>query len=253
MATDARPGRLRLDQLVLARELAPSRRQAQALILAGQILVDEQKLTKPGQQVNSDAVLRRLGEPPRFASRAGLKLEAALDHFQMDVRGRVALDVGSSTGGFTDCLLQRGAARVHAVDSGTHQMIWRLRSDPRVHLLEKTNARYLQPADIGEPATLLTMDVSFISVTLLLPALLPLLAPTADLVILVKPQFEAGRAQVGKGGIIRDESVRLAAVEKVRSALHSTGASVSAVLPSPVLGADGNQEYLLHATLPRLS
>ncbi|MGN6592844.1 MAG: TlyA family RNA methyltransferase [Terriglobales bacterium] len=243
----ARPARLRLDQLVLARELAPSRQQAQALILAGRILVDEQKLTKPGHMVSADAALRRLGEPPRFASRAGLKLEAALNHFQIDARGRVALDVGSSTGGFTDCLLQRGAARVHAVDSGSNQMIWRLRTDPRVHLLEKTNARHLDPAAIGEPVSLLTVDVSFISVTLLLPALIPLLASPADIVILVKPQFEAGRGQVGKGGIVRDESVRLAAVEKVRAAVLAAGATVRGVLPSPVLGADGNQEYLLHA------
>ncbi|HET9784178.1 MAG TPA: TlyA family RNA methyltransferase [Terriglobales bacterium] len=246
----ARPPRLRLDQLVLARELAPSRQQAQALILAGQILVEEQKLTKPGQMVSADAALRRLGEPPRFASRAGLKLEAALDHFQIDVHGRVALDIGSSTGGFTDCLLQRGAARVHAVDSGSNQMIWRLRTDPRVHLREKTNARYLDPAAIGEPISLLTVDVSFISVTLLLPAIIPLLAPPADIVILVKPQFEAGRAQVGKGGIVRDESIRLAAVERVRSAVTSAGAVVRDVLPSPVLGADGNQEYLLYGVLP---
>jgi len=250
VATDARPGRLRLDQLVLARELAPSRRQAQALILAGQILVDEQKLTKPGQSVSADAVLRRLGEPPRFAGRAGFKLEAALVHFQVEVRGRVALDIGSSTGGFTDCLLQRGAARVHAVDSGTHQMIWRLRSDPRVHLLEKTNARYLKSSDIGEPVTLLTMDVSFISVTLLLPALTPLLAPAAESVILVKPQFEAGRGQVGKGGIVRDEATRQAAIARVHAAVSSAGATVLGVFPSPLLGADGNQEYLLHATHP---
>jgi 23S rRNA (cytidine1920-2'-O)/16S rRNA (cytidine1409-2'-O)-methyltransferase len=250
MAAGEPPRRLRLDQLVLARELAPSRQQAQALILAGRILVDEQKLTKPGHMVPADAVLRRLGEPPRFASRAGWKLEAALDHFHVEVRGRVALDVGSSTGGFTDCLLQRGAARVHAVDSGSNQMIWRLRSDPRVHLREKTNARHLQPAGLGEPVSLLTVDVSFISVTLLLPALLPCLAPGGEAIILVKPQFEAGRAQVGKGGIIRDESVRLAAVERVRAAVTAAGATVTGVLPSPLLGADGNQEYLLHALTP---
>ena len=247
--------KIRLDQLVVERGLAPSREQAQALILAGGILANGQKALKPGHQVAQDSTLQRLGEPPKFASRAGLKLEAALYHFAIAVTGRVALDVGSSTGGFTDCLLQRGALRVHAVDSGTNQMIWRLRTDARVHLLEKTNARHLTAAALvsgaqgtGAPA-LLVMDVSFISVTVLAPVLLPLLAPEAEMVILVKPQFEAGRAAVGKGGIVRDESARQAAVHKVAAALAQLGVSGIAWFPSPVLGAGGNQEYLMYGRL----
>ncbi|MGH9482601.1 MAG: TlyA family RNA methyltransferase [Terriglobales bacterium] len=239
--------KLRLDQLVVARGLARSREQAQALILAGGILVDGQPGVKPGHAVAAAAVLARRAPPPRFVSRAGLKLEAALEHFRLTVAGEVALDVGSSTGGFTDCLLQRGAVRVHAVDCGTNQMDWRLRSDPRVHLLERTNARYLRAQDLGEPPTLLTLDVSFISATLLLPVLVPLLARGADAVILVKPQFEAGREAVGKGGVVRDPAARLAAVERVAAALGGLGGGDPAWFPSPVLGACGNQEYLLHA------
>ncbi|MGH9394570.1 MAG: TlyA family RNA methyltransferase [Terriglobales bacterium] len=241
--------KLRLDQLVVQRGLAPSREQAQALILAGVILVHGQPAPKPGQQVPLDADLARLGVPQRFASRAGCKLEAALDHFVVPVAGRIGLDVGSSTGGFTDCLLQRGALRVHAVDAGTNQMVWRLRTDPRVRLLERTNARYLKAADLGEQAEILTLDVSFISATLLLPVLLPLLAPAADLVLLVKPQFEAGRAAVAKGGIVKDAAARQAALERVAAALAGLGAQVAGAIPSPVLGAKGNQEFLLHARL----
>ncbi|HVA62792.1 MAG TPA: TlyA family RNA methyltransferase [Terriglobales bacterium] len=247
------PAKLRLDLLLVERGLAPSREQAQALILAGAILVNGQKATKPGHAVAADAELTRVGEPLRFASRAGLKLEAALDHFHLDAAGRVALDVGSSTGGFTDCLLQRGARRVHAVDSGTNQMIWRLRTDPRVHLLEKTNARFLTARDLklerGEEPDLLTLDVSFISATLLLPTLVKLLRRPAEVVVLVKPQFEAGRAAVGKGGVVRDAAARQAAVERVAQALEGLGARAIATIPSPILGAHGNQEFLLHAVI----
>lgn len=243
----------RLDQLIVQRGLAPSREQAQALILAGAILVNGQKAVKPGHAVPSDAELARVGELPRFASRAGLKLEAALDHVGIEATDRVALDVGSSTGGFTDCLLQRGARRVYAVDSGTNQMIWRLRTDPRVHLLEKTNARFLSAADLelppGQSPSLLTLDVSFISATLLLPNLLPLLARPADIVVLVKPQFEAGRAAVGKGGVVRDPAAHQAALDRVTQSLAALGATNLASLPSPILGAHGNQEFLLHARL----
>lgn len=239
----------RLDVLLLARGLAPSRQQAQALILAGQVLVNGQRADKSGQLIPSDAELRLLGEPPRFASRAGEKLAAALDHFAIPVAGRVALDIGSSTGGFTDCLLQAGARHVYAFDSGTNQMIWRLRADPRVTLRENTNARYLRPQDIPEPAELLTVDVSFISVTLLLPVLVKLLAPGADAVILIKPQFEAGCGQVGKGGLVRDEAVRQQAIVRVEAAAAAAGLAPQGVLPSPVLGATGNQEYLLYTRL----
>lgn len=238
--------RVRLDKLLLDRGWAATRQQAQALILAGSIRIPGQTAAKPGQLVAPDIELERTGPGPRFASRAGDKLEAALAYFKVEVRDRVALDIGSSTGGFTDCLLQHGAARVHAVDSGTNQMIWRLRHDPRVHLLERTNARYLTPAQIGEPCTLLTVDVSFIAARRLLPALVPLLSPAADAVILVKPQFEAGREAVGKGGLVRDPEAQQAAVQLVATAAVSLGFRVTGVLPSPVLGATGNQEFLLH-------
>ncbi|MGH9474696.1 MAG: TlyA family RNA methyltransferase [Terriglobales bacterium] len=239
----------RLDQLLVARGLAQSRQRAQAQILAGNVLVNGQRADKPGHAVAADAELALVGSAPRFASRAGEKLAAALAHFGISVAGRVGLDIGSSTGGFTDCLLQHGVRHVYAFDSGTNQMIWRLRTDPRVTLRENTNARYLQPGDMPEPAGMLTVDVSFISVTLLLPALLPLLAPAADAVILIKPQFEAGRGQVGKGGIIRDAAVREAAVAKVWAAAAAAGLRPADALPSPVFGAGGNQEYLLHGKL----
>ena len=238
----------RLDLLLVQRGLAPSREQAQALILAGAVLVNHQKAAKPGQAVADDAVLERLGEPLRFASRAGGKLEAALDHFAVAVGGRVCLDIGASTGGFTDCLLEHGAARVIAIDSGSNQMVWRLRNDPRVRVLERTNARYLTPDVLaGEVPTLLTMDVSFISATLLLPVVAPLLAPEAEAIVLVKPQFEAGREAVGKGGIVRDEAARRASVTRVGTCLRQLGAVVAPELASPVLGAEGNQEFLLYA------
>jgi 23S rRNA (cytidine1920-2'-O)/16S rRNA (cytidine1409-2'-O)-methyltransferase len=183
---------------------------------------------------------------PKYVSRGGLKLEAALREFAIDVRDRVCLDVGASTGGFTDCLLQHGAARVYAVDTGAGQMDWRLRGDPRVVLREKLNARYLRPEDIGEPVSLAVCDVSFISVTLLLPAIVPLLTPRGEMVILVKPQFEAGRDEVGKGGIVRDPAVHEACCARVAGAATALGFQ-TALRESPVLGAEGNKEFLLHA------
>lgn len=242
--------KLRLDQLLVARGLAASRQQAQALILAGEVFAAGQKAAKPGHQLPADVELDVRAHTPRFASRAGDKLAAALDHFAVPVAGRLGLDIGSSTGGFTDCLLARGARRVHAVDSGTNQMIWRLRTDARVHLLEKTNARYLQAEDLGgERPSLLVMDVSFISATLLLPAVTPLLEPGAEVIVLVKPQFEAGREAVGKGGLVHDPAARHAAVRRVAAALEQLGGRGLDEMPSPVLGASGNQEYLLHAVL----
>jgi 23S rRNA (cytidine1920-2'-O)/16S rRNA (cytidine1409-2'-O)-methyltransferase len=238
--------KVRLDRLLVDRGLAPTREKSQALILAGQVLVNEQKIDKPGASVLADAAVRIIGEGLRYVSRAGYKLEAALDHFQPPVESCVVLDVGSSTGGFTDCVLQRGALRVHAIDSGTNQMDWKLRSDARVLLREQTNARFLKPDDIGEAVDLLTIDVSFISVTLLLPVVVPLLKPGGDAVILVKPQFEAGRGQVGKGGIVRDEAVRQACIERVRACAQACGLEVTGVIPSPILGSEGNQEYLMH-------
>jgi 23S rRNA (cytidine1920-2'-O)/16S rRNA (cytidine1409-2'-O)-methyltransferase len=182
---------------------------------------------------------------PRFVSRGGLKLEAALEHWGIDVTGKVGLDVGSSTGGFTDCLLQRGARIVYAFDVGSNQMDWKLRTDPRVVLREGVNARFLQPTDIGEPAEILVADVSFISITLILPAAVALLRPHGELAILVKPQFEVGRGQVGKGGIVRDPALHEEAVAKVSQAVQALGFGTE-VMDSPILGAEGNKEFLLY-------
>ncbi len=236
------------------RGLVASRERAQALILAGKVLVNEQKLEKSGAQIEEDASIRLLGEDLKYVSRGGLKLERALDHWKIDVSGRVCLDVGASTGGFTDCLLQRGASRVVAVDTGYGQMDFRIRQDPRVRLLEKTNARYLTNEAVGEIVDFIAMDVSFISATLVLPAVIPAAFPDAQrrrgrqIMVLVKPQFEVGREHVGKGGIVRDESAQVSAVEKVRKTLVEFGASHTDVIDSPILGAEGNREFLLLAT-----
>lgn len=242
--------KVRLDKLLVHRGMVRSRDRAQALILAGKVLVDDQKIDKAGTQVPSDAKVRLLGDDLRYVSRGGLKLEAALSHWQIDVMDRICLDVGASTGGFTDCLLQHGAARVVAVDTGYGQFDARLRQDPRVRLLEKTNARYLTPEDLGETIDLIVMDLSFISATMVLPAVVPAAFPSSisgkQLVVLVKPQFEAGRDQVGKGGIVRDQSAQLAAVEKVRLAVQKLGAQYTDVIDSPILGAEGNREFLLY-------
>jgi 23S rRNA (cytidine1920-2'-O)/16S rRNA (cytidine1409-2'-O)-methyltransferase len=235
----------RLDLLLVNRNLAASREKAQALILAGQVLINGAKAAKPGQSVASDANLEVL-EAARYVSRGGLKLEEAIRRFEIRVAGRVCLDVGASTGGFTDCLLQHGAARVHIVDVGAGQLDWKLRTDPRVALHERLNARYLKPSDIGEAVDLAVCDVSFISATMLLPAIVPLLAPGGEMVILVKPQFEAGRGEVGKGGIVRDPELHRAACARVASAAEALGFR-TAIMDSPILGAEGNKEFLLHA------
>jgi 23S rRNA (cytidine1920-2'-O)/16S rRNA (cytidine1409-2'-O)-methyltransferase len=231
--------------LLLDRGLAPSRERAQALILAGKVLVNQQKIEKPGAAVAFDAEVRLLGEDQRYVSRGGIKLEAALRHWKIDVGGKVCLDVGASTGGFTDCLLQHGAARVIAVDTGYGQMDARLRTDPRVRLFERTNARYLTDKEIEE-TSLVTVDVSFISATLFLPAVIAA-AHSSELIVLVKPQFEAGREQVGKGGIVRDPRAQVAAVQRVRDAVAELGGSAIDVIESPILGSEGNREYLLRA------
>ena len=235
------------------RGLAASRERAQALILAGKVLVDEQKLSKAGAQVAEECVIRLLGDDLKYVGRGGLKLERALEHWGIVVTGKVCLDVGASTGGFTDCLLQHGAARVIAVDTGYGQMDFKLRQDARLRLLEKTNARYLTPDSIGEGADFVAMDVSFISATLVLPAVVASAFPESQnerrgrqLVVLVKPQFEAGREHVGKGGIVRDEAAQIAAVEKVRAALVNLGVVSTDVIDSPILGAEGNREFLLY-------
>jgi 23S rRNA (cytidine1920-2'-O)/16S rRNA (cytidine1409-2'-O)-methyltransferase len=246
--------KIRLDKLLLERGLVPSRERAQALILAGKILVNGQKIEKSGASVNTDAEIRLLGEDLKYVSRGGLKLEHALAHWKINVAGKVCLDVGASTGGFTDCLLQHGAAKVIAVDTGHGQIAFQFRNDPRVRLLEKTNARYLTPEQLGEFVELITMDVSFISATLVLPAAIAAAFPLEssgrsgrELIVLVKPQFEAGRENVGKGGIVRDPEIQQQAVERVRAAVQSLGATSIDVIDSPILGAEGNREFLLDA------
>ena len=245
--------KIRLDKLLVDRGLAASRERAQALILAGKVLVDDQKLEKSGVPVSADSIIRLLVEDLKYVSRGGLKLERALEHWNISVTGKCCLDIGASTGGFTDCLLQCGAAQVIAVDTGYGQMDFKLRQDPRVRLLEKTNARYLTHEAIGVTADLIAMDVSFISATLVLPAVIGAAFPeSADgrqgrqIIVLVKPQFEAGREHVGKGGIVRDEAAQLAAVEKVRTVLRSLGAAQTDMIESPILGAEGNREFLLY-------
>jgi 23S rRNA (cytidine1920-2'-O)/16S rRNA (cytidine1409-2'-O)-methyltransferase len=243
--------KLRLDKLLVDRQLAASRERAHALILAGKVLVDEQKLDKAGAQVADDAVIRLLGEDLKYVSRGGLKLERALEHWRIDVTGKVCLDVGASTGGFTDCLLQHGATRVIAIDTGYGQMDFKLRQDPRVRLIEKINARYVTSDVIGELVDLIVIDVAFISATLVLPAVLSAAFPPGNerhgrqVMVLVKPQFEAGREFIGKGGIVRDAAVQLDAVEKVRKALLDLACVRTEVIDSPILGAEGNREFLL--------
>ena len=216
------------------------------MILAGKVLVNGQKVTKAGAPAAPEARIELIGDPVPFVGRGGLKLEAAIEHWQICITGFVALDVGSSTGGFTDCLLQSGAARVHAVDAGTNQLAWKLRSDPRVHSLENTNARYLEFEQLGERVDIVCVDVSFISVKLILPALVQFCRSGTQLILLIKPQFEAGREQVGKGGIVRDETVRSKVVLKMQQAVSEAGFQSLDVFPCPVLGAEGNQEYFLH-------
>ena len=239
----------RLDVALIERRLVDSRERAQALILAGKVTVDGQKTDKPGRSVAESSRLE-IEQPLKYVSRGGLKLEAALAEFQVSPTGKVCLDIGTSTGGFTDCLLQHGARRVHAVDTGAGQINWKLRTDPRVILHERVNARYLTFEEIGELADLIACDVSFISVTLLIPALAPLLAPNGDWIILIKPQFEVGRESVGKGGIVRDGALHRMACDKVGQALHEAGFTTT-VRDSPILGAEGNREFLLHGRLNR--
>jgi len=235
----------RLDRLLVERGLAESREKAQALIMAGEVLIDGRKAAKPGQGVAAESALEVLARPP-YVSRGGFKLAAALRHWNIDVAGRVCMDIGASTGGFTDVLLQAGAARVHAVDVGAGQLDWKLRNDPRVVVHDRINARNLAAGEIGEPVDLATCDVSFISATLILPAAAPLLRPEGQMVILVKPQFEAGKGQVGKGGIVRRPEVRQAACQRVERAVAALGFRTD-VIESPIPGAEGNQEFLLYA------
>jgi 23S rRNA (cytidine1920-2'-O)/16S rRNA (cytidine1409-2'-O)-methyltransferase len=246
--------KIRLDKLLVERGLVVSRERAQALILAGKVMVDEQKIEKAGTRIEPHAEIKLLGEDLKYVSRGGLKLERALEHWHIDVREKICLDVGASTGGFTDCLLQHGAARIIAVDTGHGQIAFQLRQDGRVRLLEKTNARYLTREQLEETVDLIAMDVSFISATLVLPAVIEAAFPQdprerqrREMIILVKPQFEAGRDQVGKGGIVTDPETQQQAVDKVRAAINELGAASTDVIESPILGSEGNREFLLYA------
>jgi 23S rRNA (cytidine1920-2'-O)/16S rRNA (cytidine1409-2'-O)-methyltransferase len=272
--------KLRLDKLLVDRSLAASRERAQALILAGRVLVDEQRIDKPGTSVAEDAVIRMLGDDLRYVSRGGLKLESALTTWSISVEGLACADIGASTGGFTDCMLQHGASTVLAVDTGYGQIHHKLRTDPRVTLMERTNARLLTPGQLvlstepchldrrpqaeverpavapanasGNPIRFFAMDVSFISATLVLPAVIAALSPPetkwqGEAVLLVKPQFEAGREHVGKGGIVRDPAAHQLAVHRVESAVRDCGGQALALIDSPILGMEGNREFLLHA------
>jgi 23S rRNA (cytidine1920-2'-O)/16S rRNA (cytidine1409-2'-O)-methyltransferase len=249
--------KVRIDKLLVERGVAASRERAQAMVLAGRVLVNNQKVEKAGASVDQDSDIRLLGEDLKYVGRGGLKLEGAIKHWSLDLAGRTCLDVGASTGGFTDCMLQHGAAAVIAVDTGYGQIAARLRSDVRVKLLERTNARYLtaehlREAGAGGEISFIAIDVSFISVTLILPAVLKsaFVHPVArrrELVVLVKPQFEVGRKLVGKGGIVRNEQAQHDAVEKVRQTVANLGGRNLEVTESPILGMEGNREFLLHA------
>ena len=241
----------RVDLLLVERGFVPSRERARALILAGRILVSEQKIDKAGALVPQDAPVRVLGEDMPYVSRGGLKLAGALEHWAIDVHGKACLDIGASTGGFTDCLLQHGAAHVTAIDTGFGQIAMKLRTDPRVRLLERNNARSLAPFALAENSdpdlTILVMDVSFISATLLLGKVLAAAPSLREAVILVKPQFEAGREHVGKGGIVRDPAAHQLAVARVSACVRGLNWEVTGVIESPITGAEGNHEFLLYA------
>ena len=239
--------RARIDTLLVERGLAYSRTRAQALVMAGVVLVDEQLVNKPSEKFAVNANLRLKGDDDpalRYASRGGIKLEAALREFQIDVNGLTCLDVGSSTGGFTDCLLRQGTRRVVALDVGHNQIDWRLRSDPRVEVREGINARYLKPEDFDQKFDLVTIDVAFISATKILPAVAPLLTERGRIITLIKPQFEVGKGEVGKGGIVKDPAKHQRVIAEVNSAAEELGLKVSGVIESPIHGADGNVEFL---------
>ena len=235
----------RIDQLLVARGLCASREKAQREIMAGRVTVAGQRAEKPGLKVAEDASIE-LESGEKYVGRGGLKLEAALDHFEISAEGKICLDIGSSTGGFTDCLLEHGAARVHAVDVGRGQLAWKLRNDSRVIVHEGLNARYLDAADIGELVQICVADVSFISLTLILPAAFGLLTEAADMIVLIKPQFELSPAKVGRGGIVRNPDFRAEAIEKIGRFVEGNGKRWLGVVESPVPGREGNVEFLAH-------
>lgn len=235
----------RIDQLLVIKGFCESREQAQRAIMAGQVIVAGQKADKPSLLVSGDAAIEVQGSD-KYVGRGGFKLEAALEHFKVPVKGKTCLDVGSSTGGFTDCLLQRGAARVYAIDVGRGQIDWKLRNDPRVIVREGVNARYLSPADIGETVEIGVADVSFISLTLILPAVFALLPSAADMIVLIKPQFELSPGKVGRGGVVRDSSLHAEAIEKIRGFVEGQAKHWVGVIESPLRGREGNIEFLAH-------
>lgn len=238
----------RLDQLLVDRGLVESRSRAQALVMAGKVFSGERKLEKAGQQVAEDVALEIRGQDHPWVSRGGLKLAHALEHFAIDPAGAVAIDVGASTGGFTDVLIQGGAAKVYAVDVGHGQLAWRLRNDDRVIVLEKTNARHLTAEQVPEPVDMVVCDASFISLKTVLPAAIAMVKPAGQLVALIKPQFEAGRAQVGKGGVVRDPEVHAAVCDGIRTWLEGLGGwAIDGIVPSPITGPEGNIEFLISA------
>jgi 23S rRNA (cytidine1920-2'-O)/16S rRNA (cytidine1409-2'-O)-methyltransferase len=245
-AASRAPRRERLDLLLVERGLAKSRERAQALLLAGAVRVDGRPAAKAGEKVSVTAELTVIAPDHPYVGRGGVKLEGALSRFSIDPAGRTVLDIGASTGGFTDCLLQRGARRVYALDVGSGQLDWSLRNDPRVVVLEGRNARHLQPADLPEKAEMAVVDVSFISLRLVLPPLPALLVPGADVVALVKPQFEVGRKDVGPGGIVRAAALHRSAIRTVAEAAHGAGFVVRGACPSPITGMEGNREFFLH-------
>jgi len=238
----------RIDKLLTDRGLAASRTKAQALVMAGVVLVDDKRVEKASETYEPAATIRLKGDSPenKYVSRAGLKLESALAEFSVDPTGYTCIDVGSSTGGFTDCLLHHGAAQVVCVDSGTNQLDWRIRNDSHVEVRENTNARFLSPADFDVTFDLAVMDVSFISVTKVMPAIVTLIKSDGQMIVLIKPQFEVGRAEVGKGGIVRDPEKQQRVVAEVNAYAESLGLDVCGVMDSPILGAEGNKEFLAH-------
>jgi 23S rRNA (cytidine1920-2'-O)/16S rRNA (cytidine1409-2'-O)-methyltransferase len=242
--------RQRIDNLLLQRGLVASRESGRARILAGDVLVNDRPVTKAGSLVDDTSTIRFRSVATSYVSRGGSKLAKALEEFRIDVSAKVALDVGASTGGFTDCLLQHGAARVYAVDVGYGQLDWKLRNDPRVVVLEKVNIRYLEIGALSSPIDLATIDVSFISLRLVLPVIKTLLKPGGDVIALIKPQFEVGRGRVGKGGIVRSSDEHQRVVDEIASAAAAMDFQLYGVIESPLLGAKGNKEYLMHLRVP---
>lgn len=240
----------RADQLLVEQGLAESREKAQALIMAGQVSTPDRPIRKAGEKLPADTPLQVKGSLSPYASRGGLKLEHALDHFSLSPAGKIALDVGASTGGFTSCLLLRGAKKVYAVDVGHNQLAWKLRQDERVVVMEGQNARYLTPDLFPDPIEFITCDVSFISLKLVLPAMVQVAAPGAPMVLLIKPQFEVGPKEVGKGGVVRDEALHERVCQEISRAAEELGCTILGITPSPILGPAGNREFLLGALAP---